>query len=74
MLYQLLLVTNLGMTTTLASFPDRMSCITEQAMISKTAQASAICVPMQNPEQVKQQMEQNMKMLMDMAKKLEAQK
>lgn len=71
MLYQLILVTNLGMTTPLATFNDRMECIREQGMIQKTAQASAICVPVQTPEQVQQQMQQNMKMLMDFARSME---
>lgn len=71
MLYQLILVTNLGMMTPLATFNDRMDCIKEQGMMQKTAQASAICVPVQSPQQVQQQMEQHMKMLMDFAKKME---
>lgn len=71
MLYQLILVTNLGMMTPLATFNDRMDCIREQGMMQKTAQASAMCVPVQSPQQVQQQMEQHMKMLMDFAKKME---
>ena len=71
MLYQLILVTNLGMMTPLATFNDRMDCIREQGMMQKTAQTSAMCVPVQSPQQVQQQMEQHMKMLMDFAKKME---
>ena len=71
MLYQLILVTNLGMMTPLATFNDRMDCIREQGMMQKTAQASAMCVPVQSPQQVQQQMEQHMKMLLDFAKKME---
>ena len=71
MLYQLILITNLGMTTTLATFTDRMECIKEQGMMQKTAQASALCVPVQTPQQIQQQMEQHMKMLMDFAKRME---
>jgi hypothetical protein len=74
MLYQLILVTNLGMTTTLATFNDRLECLQQQGMISKTAQASALCVPVQSPEQVQKQMEQHMKMLMDMTKRMETAK
>lgn len=71
MLYQLILVTNLGMMTPLATFNDRMECIKEQGMMQRTAQASALCVPVQSPQQVQQQMEQHMKMLMDLAKRME---
>ena len=71
MLYQLILVTNLGMTTPLATFTDRMECIKEQGMVQKTAQASALCVPVQTPQQIQQHMEQHMKMLMDFAKRME---
>jgi len=71
MLYQLVLITNLGMMTPLATFTDRMECIREQGMMQKTAQASALCVPVQTPQQVQQQMEQHMKMLMDFAKRME---
>ena len=71
MLYQLVLVTNLGMMTPLATFTDRMECIKEQGMVQKTAQASALCVPVQTPQQIQQQMEQHMKMLMDFAKRME---
>jgi hypothetical protein len=71
MLYQLILITNLGMTTPLATFTDRMECIKEQGMVQKTAQASALCVPVQTPQQIQQQMEQHMKMLMDFAKRME---
>ena len=74
MLYQLILITNLGMTTPLATFTDRMECIKEQGMVQKTAQASALCVPVQTPQQIQQQMEQHMKMLMDFAKKMETAK
>lgn len=74
MLYQLILVTNLGMMTPLATFTDRMDCIKEQGMMQKTAQASAMCVPVQSPQQVLQQMEQQTKMLMDFAKKMEQSK
>lgn len=71
MLYQLILITNLGMTTPLATFTDRMECIKEQGMVQKTAQASALCVPVQTPQQIQQQMEQHMKMLIDFAKRME---
>jgi len=74
MLFQLILVTNLGMITPLATFTDRMDCIKEQGQMQKTAQASALCVPVQTPQQVQQQMEQHMKMLMDFAKKMETAK
>jgi hypothetical protein len=48
-----------------------MECIKEQGQMQKTAQASALCVPVQSPQQVQQQMEQHMKMLMDFAKRME---
>lgn len=63
MLYQLVLITNLGMMTPLVTFPTYEECIREQVKIPKTAQSSATCLPTQSPEQVQKQIEQNMQMM-----------
>lgn len=69
MLYQLVLITNLGMITPLVTFNDWDSCVREKVKITKTAQHSAECLPTQSPEQTKQQIESNMKMMMDLINK-----
>ncbi len=63
MLYQLVLITNLGVITPLATFNDQSACLKERAMISKTAQYSAECLPTQSPVQLKAQMRSHMKMM-----------
>jgi hypothetical protein len=65
MLYQLVLITNLGMITPIATFPDRNSCIMEQALISKSAQYSATCLPTESPEQLVERMNSGLKVLVE---------
>jgi|LauGreDrversion4_2_1035121.scaffolds.fasta_scaffold2558621_2 hypothetical protein len=71
MLYQLVLITNLGMITPLATFNDQVSCLRERAMIARTAQYSAECLPTQNPEEVKKQVQAQMKMMTDILQELQ---
>lgn len=70
MLYQLVLITNLGMVTPLATFQDRNLCLAEQGLISKTSQYSAACLPTQSPEQLQRQIESGMKMMVDTINKI----
>lgn len=63
MIYQLVLITNLGIITPLVTFPTYETCIQEQIKIPKTAQSSATCLPAQSPEEVQKQIEQNMQMM-----------
>lgn len=70
MIYQLVLVTNLGVITPLATFPDRIDCIREQAFIQKTDQYSAACLPANDPKQARAQIEQSMQMMTDLMKNL----
>ncbi len=65
MIYQLVLITNLGMITPLITFNTWDECLRERTKISKTQQYSAECLPAQSPEQVQKQIESNMKMMMD---------
>lgn len=65
MIYQLVLITNLGMINPLVNFNTWEECIRERAKISKTQQYSAECLPAQSPEQAQKQIESNMKMMMD---------
>jgi hypothetical protein len=69
-LYQLVLITNLGMITPLITFGDWETCIREKAKIAKTQQYSAECLPTNSPEQTQKQIESNMKMMMDTINKL----
>ena len=70
MIYQLVLITNLGVITPLAQFPDRLECMREQAYIAKTDQYSAACLPANDPKHAQAQMEQGMRMMTEMMNKM----
>ena len=70
MIYQLVLITNLGVITPLAQFDNRMDCIREQAYIQKTEQFSATCLPANDARHAKAQMEQSMRMMTEMMNKM----
>jgi hypothetical protein len=71
MLYQLVLITNLGMITPLATFNDLGACLKERAPISKTAQYSAECLPTQSPEEVKKQVQAQLKAMTEILQELQ---
>lgn len=64
MLYQLVLITNLGMVTPLATFDSYNACVKERAMISNTQQYSTACLPTESPEQLQKKFESNAKLMM----------
>lgn len=70
MIYQLVLITNLGIITPLATFNDRMDCIREQAFIQKSQQYSATCLPTNSSDQVMKQSQESMRQMMDMLRQL----
>ena len=74
MVYQLVLITNLGIVTPLVSFPDWTQCVQEKAKIAKTQQYSAECLPAQSPEQIQKQVESSMKMMLDTINKIQKEK
>ncbi len=63
MIYQLVLITNLGLMTQLGTYTDQSTCLRERAMISKTAQYSAECLPTQNNEQFKMQLKEQTQLI-----------
>lgn len=65
MLYQLVLITNLGVITPLVSFPSFEQCIVEKSKIAKTQQYSAECLPTHSPEQLQKQMQESMRIMME---------
>ena len=65
MIYQLVLITNLGVITPLTTFPDWNSCVMEKARITKTAQYSAECLPTKSPQQLQQDIDAGMKLMLD---------
>jgi hypothetical protein len=65
MLYQLALITNLGLITPLATFSDQGTCLKEAAFLPKTNQYSVACLPTNSPEQVQKQMQDSMRMMME---------
>jgi len=69
-IYQLVLITNLGVITPLVNFPTWNECIVEKTRIAKTQQYSAECLPAQSPEQLQQNVESSMKMMLDTINKL----
>ena len=64
MLYQLVLITNLGVVTPLATFDTQSACFKERAMISATSQYSAACLPTETPEQLQKKFEASAKLMM----------
>lgn len=70
MIYQLVLITNLGIITPLVNFSTWEDCLKERAKIHKTQQYSAECLPAQSPEQIQKQIEGSMKMMIDTLNKL----
>ena len=71
MLYQLVLITNLGAMTPLATFNEQGACLRERAMITKTAQYSAECLPTQSPEELKKQMQAQIKAMNEILQELQ---
>ena len=70
MIYQLVLITNLGVVTPLVSFPTWNECMVEKARIAKTQQYSAECLPAQSPAQLQQDIESSMRMMLDTINKI----
>lgn len=70
MIYQLVLITNLGMITPLVNFSTWNECMIERGRISKTQQYSAECLPAQSPEQIQKNIESSMKMMLDTLNKI----
>lgn len=70
MLYQLVLITNLGVITPLVNFPTWQQCMNEKARISTTQQYSVECLPAQSPEQLQKNIESSMKMMLDTINKI----
>ena len=71
MLYQLVLITNLGAITPLVSYNDLTVCLQQRAMMSKSAQYSAECLPTQSPEELKKQMQSHLKMMNELLQELQ---
>lgn len=58
MIYGLVVVTSLGATTLLGTFADRMDCIREQALITKTPHSAAQCWPGASESDLKQRVKE----------------
>jgi methyl coenzyme M reductase subunit C-like uncharacterized protein (methanogenesis marker protein 7) len=65
MLYQLVLITNLGVVTPLATFDNRLDCIKEQGMIARSAQYSAACLPTESPKELQARIDAGIQTLVD---------
>jgi hypothetical protein len=76
-IYELVLITALGATTPLASYPDFNSCLKERVQITQqsNAQYTVACLPAQSPEDLERRLNQSAAALMGVIKKMqEAQK
>lgn len=67
MLYQLVLITNLGVVTPLATFTNWNDCIKEQIRVPavSTQQYSVSCLPTESPEQIQKRANEGVKMMMN---------
>jgi hypothetical protein len=66
MLYQLVLITNLGVVTPLATFSNWNDCMKEQNRVPtvSTQQYSVSCLPTESPEQLQKRANEGVKMMM----------
>lgn len=73
MLYELVLITNLGATTLLATYPDFNSCLKERVQITQqsNAQYAVACLPAQSPEDLQKRLNQSADVLLNTIKKLQ---
>jgi len=73
MLYELVLITNLGVTTPLATYPDFNSCLKERVQISQQSsqQYAVACLPTNSPEELEKKMNLGFKVLIDNINKLQ---
>ena len=65
MLYELVLITNLGVITPIATFNTQAECFKEKGMIVSTQQYSAACLPTNSPEEMAKRMNAGIKVLID---------
>jgi hypothetical protein len=72
MLYELVLITNLGATTLLASFPDFNSCLKERVQITQQSQGqyAVACLPAQSPEDLQRRLDSGADAVLKTLKKL----
>lgn len=70
MLYQLVLITNLGLVTPLATYDNFNECTKARVMITNTQQYSTACLPTDSPEQIQKRVEQGMTMMLTTMKKM----
>ena len=72
MLYELVLITNLGATTPLATYQDFNSCLKERVQITnQAAQYSVACLPAKSEEDLQRRLNQSADILINTIKKLQ---
>ena len=71
MIYQLVLITNLGLITHLGTFRDQGSCLQQLAIMKTTQQHSAECLPIQNLEEFKKQTQEQNKSINNLVQELQ---
>lgn len=72
MLYELVLITALGATTPLATYPDFNSCLKERVQLTQTnAQYTVACLPAKSEEDLQRRLNQSADVLINTIKKLQ---
>jgi hypothetical protein len=71
MVYQLVLITNLGIITLLGTFRDQGSCLQQLALMKTTQQHSAECLPIQNLEDFKKQTQEQNKSIGNLVQEIQ---
>ena len=73
MIYELVLITSLGATTPLASYPDFNSCLKERVQITQQGQGqyAVACLPAQTSEDLERRLNQSADVLMKTLKRMQ---
>lgn len=58
-MFELVLITNLGLVTHLAHYNTLNECLTSKAAVQDTKQSSAQCLPVQDAQSFKREVEKN---------------
>lgn len=70
-MYNLILITAMGVATTLGTFNNKEECMAETVNIKTSAEVSIACLPAQTPEQYEKQLGVVMKSMKDLITQME---
>lgn len=72
-MFQLLLITSLGVVVNLGTYPSAAECLKASAFTQPSQGASISCVPVQSPAEIKKQVDQTLSMMIDSINKVQTQ-